>query len=353
MTVHHRVWDGATRRRFLASLATAAALVPARGLLAATRPRRIDVHHHFFAPGYMEAWAEYAQKHKGEGPPPPVQQWSIARSLEEMDKNGVGTAILSLSSTPGVWFENDAAGAQRIARLCNDYAAGMMRDHKGRFGLFAALPMLGVDDSLKEIDYAFGTLKADGIGLATSYGDKWPGDPAFDPILAELDRRKAVVALHPRSPNCCGNLIPWVPAGLIEYPNDTGRAALSLLFSGSLVKYRNIRWIFPQNGGTVPMLAGRVTTLSKSFKNLHEVAPDGVEAELKRHYYETANSAYAPTMAALLKFVPASHVLFGTDYPYVTVTQNATDLDKIGLPAGQLQAIDNGTAKKLFPQLTA
>jgi 6-methylsalicylate decarboxylase len=346
-----------SRRTVLAGLA-AGSLAPAAAFAqgaapAAPPPRRIDVHHHFYPPELKQIWQDWLTRHNQGQQFPPVAQWTAERSLEEMDKNGVATAIISLASLPGVWFDGGAKVGNRMSRLCNEYGARMVGDHKGRFGLFAMLPMIDVDSSLKEIAYAFDTLKADGVGIPTSYGDKWPGDPFFAPIFDELNRRKAVVFFHPRSPNCCGSLMAWEPDGLLEYPYDTGRTVLSLLFTGSLRKYADIRWIFPQDGGAIPMLEGRVVTLTKFYPKLAEVAPGGIDAELKKLFYETANSAYRPTMRALLDMVPPSQVLFGTDYPYVTVTQNATDLDRLGLSDETLAAINAGTAARLFPRLRA
>ena len=161
-----------------------------------------------------------------------------------MDKSGVATSILSLASIPGVWFGLDAEGMRRMSRLCNEFAAKMVQDYPGRYGLFACLPMPDVDRSLAEIAYAFDTLKADGINLSTSFGDKWPGDPAYKPVFEELNRRKAVVFFHPYAPNCCGSLISGVSPGLLEFPYDSGRAITSLLLSGSLARLRDIRWLF-------------------------------------------------------------------------------------------------------------
>ena len=167
-----------SRRALLTGLA-ASALAPAQG-----KPHRIDIHHHLFPPEYRTATGSLGAA---------IPAWSPAQSIEEMDKGGIATAVLSLSS-PGVSF-GDAALGRRLARLVNDYGAGMARDHPGRFGLFATLPLPDVDGSLREIEYALDTLKADGIGLMTSYGDKWLGSAAFAPVWAELDRRKAV-SLH-------------------------------------------------------------------------------------------------------------------------------------------------------------
>jgi predicted TIM-barrel fold metal-dependent hydrolase len=246
-----------------------------------------------------------------------------------------------------------ADDARRMARSCNEFAAKMAQDHPSRFGSFASVPMPDVEGTLQEVTYALDQLKADGIGMMTSYGDKWPGDPIFAPIFEELNRRKAIVYFHPLAPNCCGSLVPGVPASVLEYPQDTTRAVASLMFNGAFARFKDIRFLFSHAGASVPALAGRMANAtSRSAKMQAAVGPDGVEAELRKLYYDTANSAYAPTMAALLKLVPVSQVLFGSDYPYLTVAQNLDSMAKVGLSEADLRAIDRGNALSLLPRLS-
>jgi len=188
----------ASRRNFLAGGIAALGLgvAPARVFAqAAPPPGIIDVHHHISPPAYNQ---ELIARGINE---PPLQRWSVQKSLDDMDKAGVATAVTSIT-TPGVWF-GDSNAARRLARKCNDYAATLARDHPGRFGVFASLPLPDTEGSLQEIGYAFDALRAEGVGLMMSYGDKWLGDPAFDPVMEELNRRKAVVYTHPTVAECC------------------------------------------------------------------------------------------------------------------------------------------------------
>ena len=308
------------------------------------KPNHIDVHHHFYPPEFSQAVNDFTG-HKL----PMVERWTPDASLEEMDTNGVSTAILSLWSIPGVWMGSDVAGMRRWARLVNDYAADMRRDHPGRFGLFSALPMPDVEGSLIEIEYALDVLKADGVGLMTNYGDTWPGDPIYRPVFEELNRRKAVVYFHPVSPNCCaGQIVPGVQESWAEVVFDTGRAVLSLLVNGVFRDLRDIKWIFSHSGGTVPVIARRTATLSQHSPAMKDAAPDGIDAELTRLHYETANGYHAPNMAALLAYVPVSQVMFGTDYPYVTVGENVEGLAE-AVSGADLEAIRSGNALRMFP----
>jgi predicted TIM-barrel fold metal-dependent hydrolase len=323
-----------SRRQFLAALAS----VPL--LEAQTRSREpglIDVHHHIMP----EFWEQAVSR---------PQKWSVEQTLDEMDRNHVSAAVLSYT-TPGVWT-GDVQSSRHLARRSNEYAAQVRHDHPGRFGFFAALPLPDPEGSLAEAAYALDTLKADGIGLITSYGDRWPGDPAFSPVFEELNRRKAVVYFHPTAPNCCrGNLVPGVAQRISEYPQDTTRAVTSLLYSGSLLKYRDISFIFSHGGGTLPMLAGRIQQLDGAL--LAKQAPQGVDFELARLYYEIANATHPAAMAALTKLAPISHILFGTDYPFVPVGATAEGMRHVGLSRADLQSIGRENALRLLPGVKA
>ena len=184
-----------------------------------------------------------------------MRNWTPEKSLADMDAAGVAVAMLSVTQ-PGVNFTSGEA-ARKLARECNEYAARLIADHPGRFGGFAMLPLTDTEGSLKEIAYALDTLKLDGIGLLTSYGDKWLGDPSFLPVMEELNRRKVVVYTHPATADCCVNLVRTEPPGMIECGTDTTRTIADIIFSGNAQKFRDIRWIFSHAGGTMPFLIER------------------------------------------------------------------------------------------------
>ena len=323
-----------SRRCFLAGLA--GSILNAQS----GRGRRIDVHHHLFPPEYRTAITQL-----GAAPPPP---WTVEQSVAEMDRSGIQTAVLSVS-TPGVWF-GDVAKGRQLARIVNDYGARMMSDHPGRFGLFATLPVPDADGSLKEIEYAFDTLKADGIGLMTSYQDRYLGDTSFAPVWEELNRRKAVVYTHPTTPPCCGALKDELGPGTIEWATDTTRTAASLLFSGTASRYPEIKWILSHGGGTVPFLLSRFTRQEGEMKERDKRLPKGVVYELKKFYYDTAQANHPGALAALLRLAPVSQVLFGTDYPFRTAAEEIEGLTAQHFSAGDLAAIEHENAVKLLPR---
>jgi predicted TIM-barrel fold metal-dependent hydrolase len=341
-----------SRRTLLAGLGSAglAATLPAGGLGAATGGF-IDVHHHQYPPRLLAA-AKAEAARTGVPLAPYVRDWSPQRSLEVMDANGIATSVLVLAQSDGVWDLRDPAGMRRMARACNEHGAEMVRAHPGRYAFFAWLPMPDVEGGLAEIAYALDHLGASGIGFFTSYDKQWVGDPAFRPVWDELDRRGAVAYFHPLAATpCCANLVAPVRDNYIEFPQDTARAVMSLLFNGVLATHRNVKWIFSHAGGPVPVYAHRVATLSAARPDIAKVAPDGVMAELGRLNFETANAAYAPSMDALLDIVPLSHVVFGTDFPYVSCEENLKSFGALKLAADARAAITRENALRMIPRL--
>ena len=223
--------------------------------------RRIDVHQHYSSPAY-HALLERRASGPATRDTPTVRllvqrfnEYTPEVNIEAMDQAGVATAMVS-PTAPGVWF-GDVEEARSAAREINEYAAErMVGDYPGRFGLFASLPIPDVEGSLREIEYAFDTLNADGIALLTSYDDMWLGDEAFAPIFDELNRRGAVVYTHPREANCCPNLVGGVSAQTLEYPTDTTRTIMSLIAGDTASRCPNVKFIFSHAGGTLVSIAG-------------------------------------------------------------------------------------------------
>jgi predicted TIM-barrel fold metal-dependent hydrolase len=351
----HHIHRGAgappSRRQVLAGLSALAATAgPTGGAAAQSAPRRtrtpappqrIDVHHHLAPPTWVSRFVAAKQIQ------PIISDWTPTQSIDDMDRGGVATAFLSVT-TPGVWLD-DVAASRQLARECNDYAARLVGDHPGRFGMFPQLPLPDTEGSLREIEYALDTLKADGIGLMTSYGDKWLGDPAFDPVMQELNRRKAVVYTHPTIANCCRNLIPGLPPPVIEFGTDTTRAIAQLVFSGTVSRYPDIRFIFSHAGGTMPFLIERFLFQANNPQAAKKL-PNGVLHELRKFYYDIAQSFQAAPMLGLKKLVPLSQILFGTDYPFRTTEEHVKGLRDCGVfTAKELQAIERDNALRLLP----
>ncbi len=340
------------RRRFLSTVATAgaAALLPAAITKGQSTARRIDVHQHFVSPSFH---AFLNAKNSPQSPVPGLAAWrdySPAWAIEQLDRVGIETAMLSITA-PGVWF-GDAMEARRLAREMNEFAmARMVGDHQGRFGLFAVLPLPDVDGALAEIEYALDTLHADGFGLLTSYGNAWLGDPSFAPVLDELNRRKAVVYVHPTDAACCQGLLPRVPNQMLEYPMDTMRTITSLIVSETATRCPDVRFIFSHAGGPLVGVAGRLLGAEMSADALAKTPePNTRLHHLRRFFYDTAASANPVNMQSLKSLVGVSQIVFGTDAPFVDGAPQVRGLTTAGFTADELARVERRNALGLLPR---
>ena len=303
---------------------------------------RIDVHHHLVAPKHIPQLREW-----GVLTPHLASIMNEKDALADMDKAGVTLAINSAT------LPEQAKGEARRAysRENNDYMARLVRDYPGRFGHFASLPLPDVDGALKEIEYAFDTLKCDGVHLITSYDDHWLGDKIFAPVFDELNRRKAVVYTHPHGPMCTQGILKEIVIrdSSIEYGTDTTRALVNMLFGGTFRRCPDIKIIWSHGGGTMPFLVERFIRMGKEAR-YKELVPQGFVAEAKKFFYDTAQVLHGSPLLALKHLVPLAQICFGTDYPWRYSDECVNGLVASGaFTADELKAIDNNAAS-LFPR---
>lgn len=349
--------DTLTRRRFVKALAAAAAVASTglrRALADASAgayhpPPLVDVHSHSLPPFWLQQARSAVAAQVGGPIGPQWTQWSVQQTLDQMDANGIVYALQSITA-PGVWFGDDAA-ARRLARRCNEYMAEASARHPRRLGVHAALPLPDIQGSLEELRYGLDELHADGIGLMTSYGDHWLGDPHFEPVMQALDERGAVVFVHPLAPACCVHLMPAVSPNFIEFLQDTNRAILNLMFTGTLHRYPRIRFIFCHDGGTLPMMAGRVAGLIDRYPEQAAQVPQGVPAALAALHYDVTNATNHAALAALTSIVPTTQLLFGTDFPIVAIQATLRGLHPDVLSASDIEAVAHRNAARLYPRV--
>lgn len=305
-------------------------------------PRRIDTHHHIVPPDYA-AWLRRQGIAAGGLP---IPDWTPEAALALMDERGVETAILSVS-TPGVHLGDDAE-ARAMARDVNEYAAATVRSHPGRFGFFATLCLPDVHGSLRELAHAFDMLGADGVVLLANSRGVYLGDDSFEPLFAELDRRKAVVFVHPSLVPGLEPL-PGVPTYVADFLLDTTRAAILLARSGTLDRHPELKIILSHAGGFVPYAAYRFSAAASATGNPF----DGI-ARLKRFFFDTALSGSPTALPSLLAFAEPDRVLFGSDFPYAPapVVGAFTGMyEAFSLAESTRRSIDRGAAEQLFPRL--
>jgi len=316
---------------------------------------RIDVHAHFLPARYRREAAAAGHEHPDGTPGLPL--WDTDRALAMMEGLNIRTAMLSISS-PGVHFGDDAA-ARALARAVNEEGAKAAADNPGRFGLFAALPLPDIDGAIAEAAYAFDTLHADGVAVETNHHGMYMGDPRLDPLFAELNRRRAVVFMHPTSPTCpcCQTLSLGYPRPLIEFMFETTRAVTNLLLTGTLDRFPDIRLIVPHAGAAVPVLADRITGLAPALNLPNPVNPDALFATLRRLHYDLAGYPLPRLAPALLEIADPGRIFYGSDWPFTPlpiVTRVASQIEATPLfDAAMRRRVLHDNALELFPRLRA
>ncbi len=286
---------------------------------------RVDVHHHALPEFYKDAQRAAGitgSAYRG------FPEWSEDKSLALMDHQGIATTILSFTS-PGVYF-GDLAQTRALTRRCNDFLADIAARRPDRFGGFAFLPLPDVEASLREIERVHDDLKLDGICLLTSVDERYIGHPDFEPVYAELDRRKAVVFIHPCYPPGAEARDYDIPRMMIDYPFETTKVATNLILRGVMERLPNIRFILSHAGGTLPMLAHRIAIFDKLTPQRANY-PLGALAYIRRFWFDTALSGHAAPLDALRAFADPARILFGTDYPYVP--EDVANAETAGLDA--------------------
>jgi predicted TIM-barrel fold metal-dependent hydrolase len=344
-------FDGAAtgRRQFLMNAATGlgalavGAALPRAAYAAEAQTkgsRLVDVHLHYGGSQFDDAM-------KGADSFDAKNLKTVAQMcIDMMDKGGCEMGIFGIGSeTP---FK-DLSKATANCRQMNENMAKAVSDNPKRFRFMASVPVWNMDDALKEVAYAMDTLKANGVHMFTSFEGKPMGDPMYAPLFDELNRRKIVIKTHPTVNPCCKGA--GVPTGIIELGTDTMRAISTMLIGGNAHKYPDMKIIWSHEGGSLLALTQRLTGMMDEDKNgkLHAALPNGPDYELKRFYYDTAQAYHISTLAAAKAFYPLDHCLFGTDYPFRTVSETWAGITKTGIyNAAELKAIGGDNARKLL-----
>jgi predicted TIM-barrel fold metal-dependent hydrolase len=309
--------------------------------------RRIDVHHHA-VPAPYAAWLRSKGIEAAGGRALPA--WAPEESLRLMDERDIATAILSVSA-PGVQLDPSRQGdaeARAMARRTNELLARVAQDHPTRFGFFATLTLPDVDGALEEASYAFDALGASGVILLANTHGRYLGAPEDEALLAELNRRRAVVLVHPRE--LPGPPVEGIPPFAADFLLDTTRAACRLVHSGAVARHPDLRIILSHAGGFVPYASHR---LAMGITATTGRAPFEVLDDFRRFWFDTALSSPA-ALPSVLAFAAPGHVLFGSDFPFapdVAVAHFTGQLDAYeALDDAGHAAVDRRSAAALFPR---
>ncbi|MFT8350598.1 amidohydrolase family protein [Clostridium saccharoperbutylacetonicum] len=313
--------------------------------------QKIDMHVHYIPRAYRRL-VEFEVEGEPDGFPTP--EWDVESHLKMMEYLGIATTMLSLSS-PHLNF-GDPEVAKRVARQANEEGAEAVEKYPNKFGLIASLPLPNVKDSIEEINYAFDVLKADGVAFPTNTQGVYLGDPCLDPILEELNNRKAVVILHPNKPSSVPqNVNEELPIPAMEFLFDTTRTVTNMISKGTIRRFNNIKFVIPHAGAFLPILCDRLDAFFKKAYLLEGKEKIDVYGELKKLYYDIAGMCIPRQLETLLEIADHSHLFYGSDYPYtleVGCIMLAEELDKTYILTDELrQDIYYKNALKLFPRL--
>jgi predicted TIM-barrel fold metal-dependent hydrolase len=324
--------------------------------------KRVDVHSHFIPEAYRAAL-----ERNGQSQPDGIASlpaWDVDTALSTMDRLGVETAFLSISS-PGIHFGDDE-GARSLARIVNEEGAQLVRSHPGRFGFFASLPLPDVDGAVAELRHAFDHLAADGVVLETNFDGVYLGDARLEPLYAELDAREAIVFIHPTSPHCpcCAHdkrgeaatkSTLGYPKPMLEFIFETTRTVTNMVLSGVLDRYPNIIVIVPHAGAALPVLAGRIELLLPMLSAPGSQTPPSIRSALKRLHFDLAGAPVPELLGALLQVATPDRIHYGSDWPFTPVVVCEALLSKLDatslLDVPSRQRIMRDNAVRLFPRL--
>jgi aminocarboxymuconate-semialdehyde decarboxylase len=309
----------------------------------------IDTHHHIL-PDFF--WQETNDSHAPIGGLAPLQ-WSKEAMISFMDDAGIDMAVTSVS-TPGVHL-GDSEKARSLARRCNEFAAELVHTRPDRFASFACLPLPDVDASLEELSYALDVLRVNGLVLFTNSRGVYLGDAKLGPVFAELERRNAVVFVHPNpSPDAVVHSI-GLPDNLLDFPTDTNRAVAQMHYTNRFARTPNVKYIFSHAGGSIPFLAARFAIIDE-MDFIAGAEQRGTAADMfRRMYWDTALSASEPVLRMLRDVAGIDQVLFGTDFPYLrrdlAVNAKQRILKSSELNDSEKYGVLGGNASRLLPRL--
>lgn len=309
---------------------------------------RIDIHTHFVPKAYRDGLMKANLTAIGRVPFP---NWTENGMIAFLDQQKIKKAILSISA-PGVYF-GDLPLARHLAIATNDEILALKERHPGRVGGFATLPLPDIDASLREIE-RISAAGFEGVILLTNYEGVYLGDPKFDPVMEELNKRRVPVFIHPTLPP--GDEIDLtLPPPVLEFVFETTRTMAHMIFSGAIDRYPNIPFIVGHLGGTLPYVSWRLRIAETSPRDVYAKFRERgrtIADYLQGFYYDTALSAAPASLSSLLEIVGSDRILFGTDFPFAPpefITETTSNLEKFkAFSSADLDAITHGNAERLF-----
>lgn len=285
----------------------------------------IDVHSHFICKEYLDSVKKHGKENEDGFPTP---SWSVDEHLSFMEKAGIDKSLISLSS-PHFYFDNSEE-AVLLGKTIDEYAASLKKAYPDKIMFATSLPVPDMDAAIKAVEYAYDELNADAVKLPSNACGVYPGDEKYDKLFEELNKRKAVVILHPTAPTAIpSGCFTAKPLPLFEFIADTTRAVINLIESGAAEKYPNVKIVVPHCGSFLPNVIDRLSGITSvlAAKGIGQAVD--TKKSLENFYFDIAGDALPSGIKILLTLTDEDHILFGGDFPYtpsIRIEQKVRDL---------------------------
>lgn len=318
----------------------------------------IDVHAHCYPICYLREIQKLGKgKDGGIGIQIPV--WvSDEERIAFMDDLGVDMQVLGLSA-PSVHF-NDPELSKDLARMTNDFISNVCKKHPDRFLGLASVPLNHMKDAIEELNHAIDELEMDGVTVGTNIDKQSLAEDQFLPFIEEINRRKIPLALHPLK--AIGDehfntedIGLGIPSN-VGFIFETTRTIAQLVFKGVFEKYRNLIFVLPHSGGSIPFLYPRWDMFYRSRADSHPLKklPHPPSHYLKKLYYDTALSYHSTSLKCTAALAGPGHMLFGTDCPYTSdfrSKETIMGIDQSGFSSIDKEKIYYKNARHIFPRI--
>jgi aminocarboxymuconate-semialdehyde decarboxylase len=323
---------------------------------------RIDLHTHFYPPGYLRAMEvldsslevtedkegnKIVEDHGARILTITREMSDPARRIQEMDEAGIDIQVLSLS-TPNVYFAPEA-DAVSLAKVSNDYLAALCREFPDRFLCLASVPLNNVDQAIAELHRAIDDLGMNGLIIGSNINGVPLNSPQFKPFFEEVDRLGLAVLIHPMTPVGVELMGEYGLAPLVGFVFDTTLAITRMVYEGLMETFPNIKFIVGHLGGAIPYLYERINNGYRAYPECRENLRALPSEYLQRLYYDTV-SFHEPALMCAYHTVGADQMVLGSDYPHVigSIREAVTSVESLDLTADEKAMILGQNALRIL-----
>ena len=315
----------------------------------------VDIHAHYFPKAYNDMLVSIGGRSRPEATRPRTarplrhdEPSGIPARLQQMDDAGVQMQVLSpAASPPYAVREADAVAA---ARLINDSYAELAAKFPGRLSAVVSLPLPHIDASLREMERGLDQLGMLGVSMTCSCFDRSTAEAEFEPLYAEMNRRRTVLNYHPIQNGICSPMInDYRFTVSVGASLEDSAIVLHLIARRVPERFPDITYVIPHAGGIIPMLLQR---LDNQAPGQHPDLPEKPSATARRFFYDTVTHGSPAALLCLWKAFGADQIVAGSDYPvlmpFETYRQTFHYIREAGLPPEDVTKILDRNAQRIL-----